>query len=451
MISGDDDPSSRRGSLLERVGLHRPELRAWALYDWANSAFVLTVQAAIFPIWFQDVAAAGMPDVVATRRLAWTSGIALAIVAAMAPVLGAMADYAGMKKRLLGTFLGLGVLATASLWFVQRGDWATAAILFGAANVGAQSSFVFYDSLLPHVAGPEEMDRTSTAGFAIGYFGSSLLFLLQIAWIRWPEAFGMADPDVAVRVSFLSVAAWWLLFSLPLLLRVPEPERRIEPDERPGQNPARVALERLAETFRELRGYRHALLMLLAFLVYNDGIGTIVRLGAIYGREIGIDPGALMLALLLTQLVGVPFAFLFGALAGRIGPKRAIFLGLGVYVGITTFAFFLDTAGEFFVLAVMVGTVQGGTQALSRSLFASLIPRHKSSELFAFYGVMEKFAGFLGPILFATTSQLTGSSRYGILTILLFFVIGATLLSRVDVETGRKVAREAEEELEPPR
>lgn len=436
------------GGLLARLGLHRPELRAWALYDWANSAFVLTVQTAIFPIWFYDVVSAGAPEGLALRRLAWTTSIALATVAVMAPVLGALADYAGLKKRMLGTFLSLGVLATASLWFVGQGDWLTAVVLFGIANIGAQASFVFYDSLLPHVAKDHaEMDRVSTAGFAIGYFGSSLLFVLQIAWIRWPGVFGLDDAESATRLAYVSVAAWWLLFSLPLLLRVPEPPRRLEPDERPGQNPLRVSLSRLGETFRELRLYRHAFLMLVAFLVYNDGIGTIIRLATIYGRELGIGAGALVVAILVTQLIGVPFAFLFGALAGRIGPKRSIFLGLSVYVGITGYAFFLETATGFFVLAVLVGMVQGGTQALSRSLFASLIPRHKSSEFFGFYGVLEKFAGILGPTLFATVSQVTGSSRIGILTIVAFFVVGASLLARVDVEEGRRVARRAEADL----
>ncbi|MDX1622396.1 MAG: MFS transporter [Gemmatimonadota bacterium] len=453
MSSRDPGGASERG-LLARLGLHRPELRAWALYDWANSAFVLTIQAAIFPIYFTDVAAGPLADAEATRRFAWTTSIALGAVAVMAPVLGALADYAGVKKRSLAAFLVLGVGSTAALWFVQRGDWLLGASLFALANVGAQGSFVFYDSLLPHIASPEEMDRVSTAGFATGYFGSSILFVAQIAWIQWPEAFGLpapvgADATLPARIAFVSVAVWWALFSVPLFLRVDEPARHLEPDERPGQRALRVALQRLRETFGELRRYRHALLMLVAFLVYNDGIGTIIRMASIYGAEIGLDRTAMLLAILLVQLIGVPFAFLFGAIAGRVGTKPAILSGLGVYVGIVSFAYFMQTALHFFLLAILVGMVQGGCQALSRSLFASLIPSHKSSEFFGFYAVLEKFAGIAGPAAFALTSQLTGSSRQAILTVLFFFVAGGLLLWKVDVEEGRRVAREAERGLRP--
>ncbi|HUP19815.1 MAG TPA: MFS transporter [Gemmatimonadota bacterium] len=430
--------------LLARIGLHRPELRAWAMYDWANSGFVLAIQTAIFPIWFHAQAGG---EGIGTVRLAWTTTIALALVAVASPVLGALADYAGLKKRMLGTFVGIGAAATACLWFVAEGDWVTAAVLFGAANIGAQASFVFYDSLLPHIAGPREMDRVSTAGYALGYFGSTLLFVLLISWITWPEAFALGSRGTATRAAFVAVAVWWLVFTLPLLLKVPEPRPRIEPDERPGQNPFRVAFVRLGETFRELRTYRHAFLMLLAFVVYNDGIGTIIRMAGPYGKDLGFPDGALMLAILVPQIVGIPFAFMFGALAGRIGPKRAIFLGLIAYVGITSYAFFLQTLTGFFVLAAMVGVVQGGTQALSRSLFASMIPTHKSAEFFSFYGVLDKFAGMLGPMFFATTAQLTGSSRIGILSLLFFFLAGMLILSRVDVAEGRRVAREAEARL----
>jgi UMF1 family MFS transporter len=438
---------------LARVGLHRPELRAWALYDWANSAYVLTVQTAVFPIFFADFAAFGTEAATATARYAWATAIATAAIAVLSPFLGALADYAGIKKRLLAAFLALGVTATGAMYLIHQGDWILAAVLFALGNVGAQGSFVFYDSLLPHIAkDPREMDRVSTAGYALGYFGSAILFVLQIAWLLRPGLFGLPSgdgltPDQAslpARLAFVSVAVWWLLFSLPLFLRVPEPPRRIEPDERVGRNPLAAALTRVGETFRELRVYRQAFLMLIAFLVYNDGIGTIIRMALIFGREIGIERGTLLGAALVAQLIGIPFAFLFGALAGRIGPKRAIFLGLAVYIAISVYGYTLRTGTQFFVLALLVGTVQGGTQALSRSLFASLIPLHKSSEFFGFYAVLEKFAGILGPAVFALTTTLTGSSRHAILSVILFFVVGALLLTRVRVEEGRRTARQAE-------
>ncbi len=453
---GDADGASDPGSvpLLERIGLHRPELRAWAWYDWANSAFMLTVLT-IYPIYFATVAASHLDETVATRRHAWVLAIAAGAIAVIAPLLGALADYLGIKKRLLGTFLAIGATATAALWFVQRGDWLQGAIIFAIAHFGAQGSIVFYESLLPHIARDEtEMDRVSTSAYAVGYFGSSLLLAFQIAWTRWPDAFGLpggeGDPStVPVRLAFVSVAVWWVLFSIPLFRRVAEPPRRIEPDEVPGANPLRVSIQRLRETFGEIRRYRNTVLMLVAFLVYNDGIGTIIKMGTIYGAELGIDTTVMIVAVLAIQVVGVPFAFLFGALAGVIGPKRSILLGLTVYVGIASFAYFMSTATHFVILAVLVGLVQGGTQALSRSLFASMIPRHKSSEFFGFFAVLEKFSGVAGPLFFAIASQTTGSSRQAILTVIVFFVAGGILLSRVDVEAGRAAAQAANRELRP--
>jgi UMF1 family MFS transporter len=446
-----DDAAPTR--LLERLGLHRPELRAWALYDWANSAYILTIQTAIFPIFFRRVAAADLPAATATQRYAWVTALATTAIAIMAPFLGALADYSGIKKRLLGTFVALGVTSTAAMFLIQQGDWVLAAALFALGNIGAQGSFVFYDSLLPHVARDgREMDRVSTAGYALGYFGSSLLFILQIAWIQNPGLFGLPSGEglsppqasLPARIAFVSVAIWWLVFSLPLFLRVPEPPRRIERDERPHDSALRIAFVRVIETFRELRLYRQAFLMLVAFLIYNDGIGTIVRMAVIYGDEIGIGESSLLAAVLVAQIVGIPFAFLFGALAGRIGPKRAVLVGLTVYIGISVYAYSLRTGTQFFVLAIILGMVQGGCQALSRSLFASMIPKHKSSEFFGFYAVLEKFAGILGPATFGLVATLTGSSRNAILSVIVFFVVGALLLTRVRVEEGRRVARQAE-------
>jgi UMF1 family MFS transporter len=441
--------------LLERVGLGRPELRAWALYDWANSAWVLSVMTVIFPLYFERVLAAGADEGVALQRYAWISSGALLVVAILSPVLGAMADFAGIRKRLLGVFLGIGALATASLFFVRQGEWLLGALLFAVANIGAQGAFVFYDSLLGHVAKPHEVDRVSTAGYAVGYLGSTLLLSLQLAWMFHPEWFGLpsgeglspSDSTLPQRLAFVSTAIWWVAFSIPLFRRVAEPARRIETDERPGQHPARVALERLRETFRDLRSYREAFLLLVAFLIYNDGIGTIIRMGAIYASELEIGVVAITVSLLAAQIVGIPFAFLFGNLAGRIGPKRAILIGLGVYVGVTVYAFFLDTAREFFVLSIVVATVQGGAQALSRSLFTSLIPAHRSGEFFGFYGVLDKFAAVTGPALFGLGVALTGSVRSGILPVVLYFLVGGLLLTRVNVEAGRRAARAAEEDL----
>jgi MFS transporter, UMF1 family len=436
-------PSLRRG-LLARIGLDRPELRAWALYDWANSAFQSTIITAVYPVYYSTVAAADLPGPVATARFATTTTIALTIVACLSPLLGAYADYAGVKKRLMAVFVAIGVTATAAMFYVERGDFRLAEWLFLVANIGISGSFVFYDSLLPHVARPEEMDRVSSAGYALGYLGGGLLLLLNLLWILHPEFFGLGDGGFASRVSFLSVAIWWLAFAVPLFVRVPEPPVRPEEAALHARGPVRASFAQLAATLRELRLYRHAALMLLVFLVYNDGIGTIIRMAGLYGAELRLPESALIGAIVMVQFVGVPFALLFGRLADRIGAKRAILLALVVYIAISILGYGMSQAWEFFLLAFLVGTVQGGSQALSRSLFASMVPRHKSSEFFGFFAVFEKFAGIFGPALFALTVHLTGSSRNAILSVVAFFVVGAILLLFVDVEEGQRSARLAE-------
>jgi UMF1 family MFS transporter len=430
-------------SLLDRLGLSRPELRAWAMYDWANSAFQSTVITAVFPPFFSSFAAAGLPPAIATARFAWATTIAVAITAILGPMLGAIADYRAIKKRMLAVFVGVGVVTTILMGTIGRGEWMYAALLFMISNIAIASSFVFYDSLLPHIAAPHEMDRVSTAGYAIGYFGGGVLLVINLLWILTPATFGIPDTVTGIKLSFISVGIWWLVFSLPLFRRVPEPPRVLEADEAANENPIRAAFVRVWETFHELRGYRQAFLMLVAFLLYNDGIQTIIRMAAIYGAEIGIDQTAQIEAFVVVQFVGIPCSFLFGALASRIGAKTAIFLALGVYTVISVLGYFMTAAWQFFALAFLVGTVQGGSQALSRSLFARMIPKHKSSEYFGFFSVFEKFAGIAGPALFAASVSIFGSSRAAVLSVIFFFVCGGLVLTRVNVAEGEAHAREA--------
>lgn len=421
----------------ERLGLGTREIRAWALYDWANSAFITTIVAAVFPIYYNSVAADGLPPDVSAFRFSVATTVALAISAAIAPVLGAVADVRAMKKTLLAAFMLLGVAATAAMAAIGTGDWALALALFMIGNVAVSASIAFYDSLLPHVAAPEDLDRVSSAGFALGYLGGGLLLLVNLAWILQPALFGLPDAGTATRVAFVSVAVWWLAFSVPLLRRVPEPP--VPPRARAAIGDAvREAFADLASTFRHLRRYRQAFLMLVAFLVYNDGIGTIIRMASLYGAQIGIAQEHLIAALLLVQFVGVPCSFLFGRLATAIGAKPAIFVALAVYAGISVLGYFMSTALHFYMLAVLVGTVQGGSQALSRSLFASMIPRDRTSQFFGFFAVSERTAGILGPLTFAVAVAVTGSSRSAILSVISFFVLGGLLLTLVDVEEGRR-------------
>jgi len=427
-------------SFLDRLGLGRPDLRAWAMYDWANSAFQTTIIAAVFPIYYQKVAAAGLPEAVAMSRFAWATTLAILIVAIVAPVLGAIADYSAIKKRLLGIFLGIGAVATAAMFWIQRGDWYFALVLFVVGNVGVAGSIVFYESLLPHLVSEDQLDRVSSAGYAIGYLGGGTLLAVNLLMIQKPELFGIPDAGTGTRLALSSVAVWWVVFSIPLFRRVPEPAVRRELDERPGTSALAGGVTRLFETFRELRRYRDAFVFLLAFLLYNDGIQTMIRMATIYGTAIGLPESAMITALLLTQFIGVPAAFLFGAVASKVGAKPAILGALVLYIVITVLGFRMKTAGDFMVLAALVGLVQGGSQALSRSVFATLIPKDRTAEFFGFFAVFEKFAGIFGPLLFSAAVMLTQSNRAAILSIILFFVAGGALLVTVDIDEGRRAA-----------
>ena len=427
----------RPKDVLARLGLRRPEVRAWAMYDWANSAFTTTIITAIFPVYFTSVAGADLPPGEATRLLARTTTIALATSALLAPFLGALADYAPLKKRLLGVFTAIGCVASGCLTLVHGGDWLMAAVLFGVGNVGFTASLTFYDSLLPHIAGPDEMDRVSTAGYGLGYLGGGLLLALNVAWILSPATFGLRDAGQASRLSFFSVAVWWSLFSIPLFRGVREPRIDVGARTRTSWALVRESFAGLLSTLRDLRRYRHALLFLLAFVIYSDGIGTIIRMATSYGTELGLSQGALITAILLVQFAGIPFAFLFGLLAGRIGAKTSIFITLAVYTLISVMGYYMKTERDFYVLALMVAMVQGGSQALGRSLFASMIPKERSSEFFGFFSIFEKFGAIAGPAVFEVASRTTGSSRNAILSVTVFFVAGAVVLAFVDVAKGQ--------------
>lgn len=435
--------------LLERLGLHRPELRAWAMYEWAVTGMWAIIVATVFPIYYQTVAAAGLPGTVAVRNFAFATTLGIVSVAVVAPIMGAITDRAAIKKPLLGAFAAVGIAGCGMLFFVQQGDWFLGLAFFVLINIGANGSMVFYDALLPHVARPHEVDRVSTGAFAVGYLGAGLLLAFSLLMIQVPGLFGLPEGTLPARLSFIAVGVWWAVFSIPLFLRVAEPPPEALPGEAVMEGTVVFAFRRIAATFRSLRSYRNAFLLLIAYLIYGDGIGTIIRMAAIYGAELGIAQGHMIGAIVMVQFVGVPFSFLFGGLAGRIGTKRALFLGLLVYTGITILGYFMTTPLHFWALAFLVGTVQGGTQALSRSLYSSMIPAYKSGELFGFYGVMDKFAGMMGPTVMGLVATATGSTRLGILSVLTFFVVGATLLYMVDEDDGRRVARDEQARARP--
>ena len=405
----------------------------WYMYDWANSAFATTVMAAVLPIYYSQVAGATLEGNLASAYWGYTNTIALLISACLAPILGAIADFSGLKKRLLLSFAALGIFFTALLYFIKNGDWLFASLLFILSSVGFSGADLFYNSLLPHIASPDEIDQISTKGYALGYLGGGILLAINVAMIE------LIGGEFAARLCFLSVAAWWTVFTIPLLLNVKEPATFHQTDS--TINPVIAGFRQLKKTFNDLKQYRQLLLFLTAFWIYNDGIGTIIKMATIYGAEVGISRTDLIGALLLTQFVGIPFAIGFGHLAKLVGTKSSIYIGLAIYTLISIAGYFLSTALHFWILAFMVGTVQGGTQALSRSLFGSMSPKAKTAEFFGFYGMSSKFAGIVGPLLFAIVGQITGSSRLSIVALVIFFVLGGIILSLVDEEEGIRVAR----------
>lgn len=407
------------------------------MYDWANSAFSTTVVAVVLPIFFKEVATANLHETeqyLAISIWGYTTSIAMLFVAVIALILGPVSDYKSSKKKFLGFFIVLGIFSTSFLGFTGTGNWLAVSALFILGNIGFAGSEIFYNSLLPHIAPPDKIDRISTRGYAFGYAGGGLLLLINICmiWFLPKSTISPAHqnvPVIAMQLSFLSVSVWWAVFSIPILKHVPEPGNYKTHLNK--ENLLKIAVRRLSKTFKEIKKYRQLLIFIIAFWLYNDGIGTIIKMAVIYGNEIGISILDLVGALLLVQIIGIPMSFIFGRLAEKISAKKAILAGLAVYILISIFAFFMSEAIHFWGLAFMVGLVQGGTQGLSRSLYASMIPKNKSAEFFSFYNISGKFAGVIGPAVFAITSQLTKSSRFGIISLIFFFVTGGIILMQL--------------------
>ena len=401
---------------------------AWALYDWANSAFATTVMAGFFPVFFQKFWSVDVTPTETTSRLGYGNAIAGAVIALLAPILGAIADRGGRRKQFMLFWTLLGVLATGSLYLAGQGQWFAALALFVFGTIGFNGGVVFNDSLLLDVAKPQDFDRVSAFGYSLGYLGGGLLFLINVIMVQKPALFGLRDSAQAVQVSFVTVAVWWLLFTIPVMRGVREQQRG--PHLAFGEA-IRVGFRELGSTIAHLRQYRTIVMFLLAYWFYIDGVNTIIKMAVNYGTALGLDTGALLTALLVTQFVGFPAALLFGWLGGRIGPRRGILIGLVVYACITVYAYFLDSEAEFFAMAIAVGLVQGGVQSLSRSLFGRMVPEGKNAEFFGFYNMMGKFATVLGPLLIAVVAALTHNERASIISLVLLFVVGGVLLWRV--------------------
>ena len=407
--------------------LTRPPVVAWALTDWANSAFATTVMAGFFPVFFKQYWNAGVAATESTFRLGLVSTIASVAVAVLAPMLGALADRGGSRVRMLVAFTVLGAAATIALGFVAQGQWVAASACYLVASLGFWGGIVFGDSLLLHVAEPAEYDLVSGYGYSLGYLGGGLLFALNVLMTLQPAWFGLDGVADAVRWSFVSVGVWWVVFALPCAFLVHE--RGTRPAPAPFGTMVAQSFAELVRTARGILAHRHLLWFLLAYVLYIDGVNTVIKMAVDYGLSLGFDQSQLVLALLLTQFVAFPAALAFGWLGGRIGAPAGIFIALGVYLLATVYAYFMDDARDFYGLAITIGLVQGGIQSLSRSYFGSLVPPEKSSEYFGFYNMVGKASAIVGPALVGVTAAMTGDSRLAILSIVVLFVAGGALLA----------------------
>jgi MFS transporter, UMF1 family len=417
-------------------------IRAWTMYDWANSAFATTIMAAILPNYFgMFIAPEG-----SVTLWGYTVAIGSIIAAVISPILGAIADFKGSKKKFMAFFVGLGVVSTALMYLVDTpSDWLLACVLYIIGTVGFAGSLVFYDALLPHVANSDEIDEVSSRGYAMGYIGGGLLLLINVAMIFvGPNFMPTMEYEEAVklmmRLSLSSVAVWWAVFSIPIFKHVKEPVRKIEKDEA-GMQFIAVGFRRFFKALKEISKFRDLFLFLLTFFVYSNGIGTIITMAVSFGTDLGFGSTILIGTLLLVQFVAAPFAILFGKLSKKLGVKKSIYLSLLVYTLISIIGYGMTKEWHFILLGFAVATVQGGSQALSRSLMGSLMPKSKSAEFFGFFSVSEKFNTVIGPILFSVINQITGNPRLAIISLVIFFIGGILLLSNVDIEKGIAVAQ----------
>lgn len=407
---------------------------SWILYDWANSAFATTVMAGFFPLFFKLYACpATMPKTESTWHLGAGNAMAGILIAILAPILGAIADRHGTRKQFLLSFALLGAGMTGGLFFTASGSWGWAICLYVLAVIGFSGANTFYDSLLVSVADETEFTFLSAAGYAAGYLGGGVLFALNIWMMASPQTFGLSGQEQAMRFAFLSVAVWWILFSVPLLLFVPSGSACKKTAES-GKSRIMAGIKRLVQTFQHLRRYRPALIFLIAYWFYIDGVNTIVKMAVDYGLALGLNSASLVKALLLTQFIGFPAAILYGKLGEKIGARTGLLIGIGLYFLATAWACRLTTTWEFYALAAIIGLVQGGVQSLSRSLYAALIPNESAAEFFGFYNMLGKFASFLGPLLIGLTAHITGNPRLGILSLFLLFAMGGGLLTMVPMQ-----------------
>ena len=418
--------------------MDKKKVLSWTLYDWANSAFATTVMAGFFPIFFEKYWS--NPELVdqSTFYLGVSNSAGSLIVAMMAPFLGAVSDTGSTKKKFLFTFAFLGILATSLLWFVEQGDWQLAAILYVVVAIGFASSNVFYDSLLPSVAKKHEFDFVSSLGYSLGYLGGGVLFIINILMYQNPQWFGIPDATTAIRLSFVSVAVWWGIFSIPIFLFIPEPKNK---DNVSLLSAISLGWTQLKSTFKEIRKMKIVGLFLLSYWLYMDGVDTIIRMAGKLALSMGFEASDMLSVLIMVQLIGFPAGLLFNWFSSIITPKKAVLVAIFFYTIATSSAYFMNSRLHFYILAGIIGLFQGGIQAISRSLFARLVPKGKEGEFFGFYNMLGKFSAVVGPVLLGTVTLVTGNARMGLFALVILFIGGGLLLIRVDFDEGERIAK----------
>ena len=406
--------------------LKRKKVISWALYDWANSAFATTVMAGFFPLFFKSFWAADLSPAESTAVIGTTNSLAGLLIVLLAPFLGAYSDLGKFKKKFLAFFALLGVLSTGYLYFIPQGDWVIAASLYALAVIGFSGGNIFYDSLIASVSKQDQRNKVSSLGFSLGYLGGGLLFVINVLMYLNPAWFGLSSQSEAILWSFVSVAVWWAVFSLPLFMSV---EEKSNAEISKGLfETITEAFKAVASTLREIKKHKRVAIFLIAYWLYIDGVDTIVRMAVAYGSDIGLDASSMITALLLTQFVGFPATLVFGIYADKIGFKKILTIGISIYILVTFYAYYMSTALEFYILAGTVGLVQGGVQAISRSFFSTIIPVNKEAQFFGFYNLVGKSAVFLGPVLVSWVALIFGNPRFGILSLLFLLVPGLILL-----------------------
>jgi MFS transporter, UMF1 family len=404
------------------------EENSWVFYDWATSAYSIIITTAVFPLFYKAAATnAGVSAANSTAYLGYTIAIATFILAMLGPILGTIADYQGYKKRFFKFFFTLGVSATAVLAFIPSEQWLLLLICYTVAVIGASGANIFYDAFLVDVTTDDRMNRVSSRGLGMGYIGSTIPFIISIAIIILAQKEIIPiTTAMGSKIAFLITAVWWGLFAIPMFKNV---HQRYYIKREP--NPVVNSFKRLGKTFTEIRKYRALFLFLMAYFFYIDGVGTIISMSTAYGTDLGITSTNLLIILFVTQVVAAPFAILYGRLAERFTGKKMLYVGIIVYIIVCIYAYFLKTTLDFWILAMLVATSQGGIQALSRAYFAKLVPKENANEFFGFYNIFGKFASIMGPLLVGMTAQITGNSSTGVFSLVVLFVVGLIILSKV--------------------